>query len=78
MGALKLTGKTANGWAIGIMEALTGKEQASLITWEGERTKETVEPLTNYFLGRIEKKFRDGRSAMDFILLDCLPGYDKD
>lgn len=67
LGAFKLTGKTASGWTIGIMEALTGKEQASLITWEGERTRETVEPLTNYFLGRIEKEFRDGRSAMGFI-----------
>lgn len=67
LGAFKLTGKTASGWTIGIMETLTGKEQASVVTWEGERIKETVEPLTNHFLGRIEKEFRDGRSAFGFI-----------
>jgi len=67
LGAFKLTGKTAQGWSIGLMEALTGKEKASVITWEDEKTKEAVEPLTNYFLGRIEKEFRDGRSALGLI-----------
>ncbi|MCK4786768.1 MAG: AMIN domain-containing protein [Desulfobacteraceae bacterium] len=67
LGAFKLTGKTAQGWSIGLMEALTGREQASLISWEGERKEETVEPLTNYFLGRAEKEFRNGRSAVGMI-----------
>jgi hypothetical protein len=67
LGAFKLTGKTAQGWSIGLMEALTGREQASLISWEGRRIEETVEPLTNYFLGRAEKEFRNGRSAVGMI-----------
>ena len=67
LGALKLTGKTSRGWSIGVMEAFTSKEQASMLTWEDEETKEAVEPLTNYFLGRIEKESRDGRSTLGLI-----------
>lgn len=67
LGALKLTGKTAQGWNIGVMEVLTGRERANIITEEDERTKETVEPLANYFLGRAEKEFRNGRSAVGLI-----------
>lgn len=67
LGAFKLTGKTARGWSIGLMEALTGREQARLISWDERRTEETVEPLTNYFLARAEKEFRNGRSAVGMI-----------
>lgn len=67
LGAFKLTGKTAGGWSIGVMEALTNREQASVITWGGQETRQTVEPYTNYFLGRAEKEFREGRSALGFI-----------
>jgi len=68
LGAFKLTGKTTSGWSIGIMEALTGQELAKVITETGERTEQTVEPFSNYFLGRVEKEFRNGRSAIGFIL----------
>ena len=64
LGAFKLTGKSAKGWSLGLMEAITGREQASLISWEGEKTEETVEPLTNYFFGGIKKEFRDGRTTL--------------
>ena len=65
LGAFKLTGKPAKGLSIGLMEALTGMEQAILIVSpEGERIQETVEPLTNYFLGGIEKEFREGRTVL--------------
>ena len=67
LGAFKLTGKTAQGWSIGIMEALTSREHADVINWEGESTKQTVEPFTNYFLVRAEKEFREGRSTFGFI-----------
>ena len=67
LGAFKLTGKTAQGWSIGIMEALTSREYADVINWEGESTKQTVEPFTNYFLVRAEKEFREGRSTFGLI-----------
>ena len=68
LSAFKVTGKTARGWSIGILEALTSKENASVLTWDGTDSEETVEPLTNYLLGRVEKEFREGRSAFGFIL----------
>ena len=67
LGAAKLTGKTSTGWSIGLLEALTGSEQAQVITTSGQKTQQTVEPLTNYFVGKIEKEFRDGRSAVGMI-----------
>jgi hypothetical protein len=66
-GALKLTGKTRNGWSLGILESLTGKEQAE-IDFLGERRIETVEPLTNYFLVRVQKDFRQGATIMGGML----------
>ena len=67
LGAAKLTGKTSTGWSIGLMEALTGAEQAQVITTAGQKLRQNVEPLTNYFLGKIEKEFRNGRSAVGMI-----------
>ena len=57
--AVKLTGKTSNGVSIGIIEAVTNKEEAE-IDVAGKRSKVTTEPLTNYFAGRIQKDFRQG------------------
>lgn len=67
LSALKLTGKTSQGWSIGIMEALTSQESASVVTLDGTRRSEKVEPFTNYFLGRAEREFRNGRSAVGAI-----------
>lgn len=63
LGALKLSGKTRNGWSIGVMESLTQKEKAT-IDMEGERREETVEPLTNYFNTRIQKDINKGNTII--------------
>lgn len=68
LGATKLTGKTASGWSIGLLEALTGVEKARVLSYDDSPSQQTVEPLTNYFLGKVEKEFRNGRSAVGFIL----------
>lgn len=52
LSALKLTGKTESGWSIGILEALTSNEYASVQRWDRTDSEEIVEPLTNYLLGR--------------------------
>lgn len=61
LGAAKLSGKTANGWSIGILDALTAEEQAE-IDFQGIRRKEIVEPFTNYFVGRLQKDFNKGNT----------------
>lgn len=58
IGAAKFSGKTKNGWSIGLLESVTAKRYAT-IDREGERRQEVVEPLTNYFVGRLQKDFND-------------------
>ena len=52
-GAVKVTGKTADGLSIGILESVTAPESATLQLADG-RHKQTVEPLTNYLVARLE------------------------
>ena len=59
LGAFKLSGKTASGLSIGVLESVTGEEEAR-IDAGGERRGQTVEPLTSYFVGRLRQDFRDG------------------
>ena len=66
LGALKLTGKTSDGWSVGVMESMTAKEQATIRT-ESQSRHETVEPLTNYFLGRLQKEFNEGQTMVGGI-----------
>ncbi|HEV2733896.1 MAG TPA: DUF5916 domain-containing protein, partial [Longimicrobiaceae bacterium] len=64
LGAARLTGRTAGGWSVGLMDAVTSRESAS---WSaagpgGARGSEVVEPLANYFVGRVGRDFRRGGS----------------
>jgi Domain of unknown function (DUF5916)/Carbohydrate family 9 binding domain-like len=67
LGAAKLTGKTQNGLSVGFVEAVTAEEKAE-VDKEGERSFETVEPLTNYFIGRVQKDFNEGKTIVGGIL----------
>ena len=67
LGALKLSGKTKNGLSIGILESLTANEKA-VIDNAGTRRKESVEPLTNYFVGRLQKDFNKGETVLGGML----------
>jgi hypothetical protein len=85
LGAAKVTGKTTRNWSFGILEAVTGREYARTDT-AGQRGRSEVEPLTNYFAGRLLKEFKAGRSGVgalftsvnrrfrDSSLKDELPG----
>ncbi len=63
LGAAKLTGKTENGLSVGVVEAVTADTRATIDN-EGVERKETVEPLTNYSLGRVQKDFNKGNSII--------------
>jgi hypothetical protein len=63
LGAMKISGKTKKGLSVGILESLTSREDA-LIDSAGVRRKETVEPLTNYFVGRIQQDFNKGETTI--------------
>jgi hypothetical protein len=66
LGAAKLTGKTKNGLSIGFVEAMTAREQAEIDTTDGTMY-ETVEPLTNYLVGRVQKDFKAGNTILGGI-----------
>ena len=63
LGAAKITGKTYSNWSFGVLEALTARENAR-ISSGALQSKAEVEPLTNYFAGRLLKEFGDGRSGL--------------
>jgi hypothetical protein len=63
LGAFKLSGKTRNGWSVGIMENVTQKEQAKVYA-ENQDNRVTVEPLTSYFNTRIQKDFKQGKTIL--------------
>jgi hypothetical protein len=65
LGAAKLTGKTRNGWSLGLLDAMTGREYARTVTGTSH-AKAEVEPLTNYFVGRAQRDI--GRRAAVGVL----------
>jgi hypothetical protein len=66
LGAAKISGKTKNGLSLGIMESLTSPEKATIEN--GSQRHETVEPLTNYFVGRVSKEFDKGNTRLGGII----------
>jgi hypothetical protein len=67
LGAMKLSGKTKKGLSIGVLESVTANENA-VIDNNGERRKESVEPLTNYFVGRLQQDFNKGETVLGGIV----------
>ena len=78
LGAAKFSGKTKDGWAIGVLTSLTDKEFAEIdlntdqavldgLPEVGERREEIVEPLTFYSVNRVQKDFNDRNSFIGGI-----------
>jgi hypothetical protein len=61
--AAKLTGKTG-GWSVGVLDAVTGEEQATIIDPGGVRMTPVVAPLTNYAVGRLKRDLRGGNTTV--------------
>jgi hypothetical protein len=80
LGAAKLSGRTAGGWSVGIMNALTSEETGQVLTDNDGIQQYVVEPLSNYSVLRAARDFRDGRSAVGVMAtgthrrLDGSPG----
>lgn len=68
LGAAKFSGKTRDGWSIGILESVTGNEFAEIRQVDGETREEIVEPLTNYFVTRVQKDFNERNSFIGGII----------
>jgi len=78
LGAAKFSGKTKDGWSIGILESVTAKEFADIelddnqevldnLPEVGEARSELVEPLSNYLVTRVQKDFNNNNSFIGGI-----------
>lgn len=63
LGAAKVTGKTKSGWSVGVLESVTAEESAKIIS-AGIKKTQPVEPLTNYFVGRLQKDYNEGNTYL--------------
>lgn len=68
LGAGKVTGRTAGGVTVGLLDAVTNRETARFrpSASAADQTQE-VEPLANYFIGRVRKDFRGGATRVGAI-----------
>ncbi|MFH1851446.1 MAG: DUF5916 domain-containing protein [Candidatus Neomarinimicrobiota bacterium] len=64
LSAGKLSGKTSSGWSIGVMDALAAKETGQVDFANDSSYTEVIEPLTNYFVTRLQKDFREGNTSI--------------
>ena len=67
LGAAKFSGKTKNGWTLGLLESLTAKEYAQTFRNDSTQRDVLVEPLTNYLIGRAQKDFNNRNSYIGVI-----------
>jgi hypothetical protein len=67
LGALKLSGKTAGGWSLGLMHATTRTATARVADSLGLITRQVVEPLAHYSVARLSRDFRGGGSGIGAI-----------
>ncbi len=69
LGAGKLTGRLASGASIGVLDAVTSREQGP--------GQATIEPRTNYFVGRLQQDFRDGASSIGAMVTSVRRNLDQ-
>lgn len=62
--AAKLTGQSAGGWSVGLLDAVTMREEARFRNTNGTDNNATVEPRTNYFMGRVKRDIREGNTTV--------------
>ncbi len=67
-GAAKVTGRTPDGWSVGVLDAVTPIERARYIDPQGRERSLRVEPLTNYFTGRVRRDLRAGQTILGGML----------
>ena len=80
LGAAKLSGKTASGWTVGFLGALTQEMHARAADSLGSRHTDVVEPRSGYFVGRLQHDWRQGRTVVGlfgtYVRRDLAPSMD--
>lgn len=72
LNALKISGRTKDGWGIGFFNAITETTNAKITNEDTGKTREAVvEPFTNYNILVVDKQFR-GNSSVSLINTNVL------
>ena len=67
LNAIKVSGRTKNGWGIGVFNAITEKTEATIEDSVTKETrKEVIEPLANYNILVVDKQF-NGNSSVSLV-----------
>lgn len=66
LSAAKISGKSKNGLAVGVLHSLTAGENAELSTNRIKKNLQ-VEPLTSYTVGRLQQDFNEGTTILGGI-----------
>jgi hypothetical protein len=66
-GAAKITGRTAGGWSLGLLDATTQRESARWVDGSNIHGSTIVEPATNYLVGRALKDLRSGQTQIGIL-----------
>src|SRR5262249_10200420 len=75
LGAAKVTGRTRSGFTVGLINALTDRENAPAMV-NGIRQTQQVEPYTNYFVGRLKKDMSRGNFVVGGMLTSVYRSMD--
>jgi len=67
LSAVKVSGKSADGFSMGVLQSITNKEFARISNGFDER-KEAVEPLTSYTVARFQKDLNAGNTVLGGII----------
>ena len=70
LGAAKIVGRTEGGTSFGIVEAVTAPEYAQIeqaVNGKTVQNEHLIEPLTNYFVGRLKQSILKGSSTVGLI-----------
>jgi len=66
LSAVKISGKSSKGLAVGVLQSLTANENAQLYSG-GIQRNVRVEPLTSYTVGRVQQDFNEGTTVLGGI-----------
>jgi hypothetical protein len=78
LGAAKLTGRFRNGLEVGVLNAVTGAGHADVIAMDSAQLRREVEPLTNYFVGRVRRTWPGGNLVVGAIGTSVIRGFGYD
>src|SRR5207248_9068561 len=68
LGAAKLSGRPAGGWSVGVLDALTARERATVFDATARTyARDEVEPPTNYFAGRVRRDLDAGNTSFGLL-----------